>query len=235
MKDNKCPFLEITTVSYCKAFPIRKMIPADQSSQSGGVCNTMNFQECTVYRDLDKVHRGIESLRGFLLHLDYYYHPGHSWIALATDHEARVGIDDFSQKLIGPIDKVTVPPEGSQLKENDPCLYLHSGKRIVRIVAPSDGTIQQVNDAILTRPSIVNSDPYTQGWILSVRPRGEGIRGLFYGSSSRKWLEREVERLQRLFVTDLGVTATDGGESLPDICSKLNETQWNRVVNLFLG
>ncbi len=70
--------------------------------------------------------------------------------------------------------------------------------------------------------------------MLKVRLTGDGIKGLFYGSSAQNWLKWEVERLLRMFAASRGVTATNGGETLPDISSRLNDHQWGRIAELFL-
>jgi glycine cleavage system H lipoate-binding protein len=212
MKDEKCPFLEVTTVTFCKAFPVKKMIPLDKSSSAKGVCTTDSFRQCPAFREINAHNSEAEHVRGFHLKPGYYFHPKHVWISPseASEGEARAGIDDFSQKIIGPIDNLTLPPEGSVVKENNVCILLHSGKRTARMVAPSDGIIQSINRKITADPKVLNRDPY-------------------------KWLDCEVERLQKVFSADLGITATDGGESLPDISGRLTEAQWSRIVTLFLG
>lgn len=236
MKEEKCPFLEVTTVCFCKAFPVKKMIPVDKSSSAKGVCNSDNFRACPAFREIESHNSEAEHVRGFLLKAGYYFHPKHLWISPAENNgDMKVGIDDFSQKLVGPVDGVSLPPEGSTVKENAVCLLLHSGKRTARMAAPSDGIIQSVNPKLTADPRVLNRDPYNEGWIFTMHLAGEGLRRLFHGSVARKWLDCEVERLQRLFSSDLGITATDGGESLPDISSRLNEAQWSRVVSLFLG
>lgn len=237
MKDEKCPFLEVTTVTFCKAYPVKKMIPLDKSSAAKGVCTSENYRACPAFREIEAHNSDAEHVRGFVLKSGYYFHPKHVWLTPSEECEGefRAGIDDFSQKVIGPIDGVSLPPEGSAVKENNVCLLLHSGKRTARMVAPSDGIIQTVNPGIGADPKILNRDPYNEGWIFSMHLAGEGLRRLFHGSVARKWLDCEVERLQRMFSSDLGLTATDGGESLPDISVRLNEAQWSRVVSLFLG
>lgn len=237
MKDEKCPFLEIATVTFCKAYPVKKMIPLDKSSSAKGVCNTDHFRKCPAFREINAHGSEMEHVRGFHLKAGCYFHPKHLWLSPSeeTEGEMKVGIDDFSQKIIGPIDNVTLPPEGSVVKENSVCILLHSGKRTARMVAPSDGIIQSINKKIAADPKVINRDPYDEGWIFSMHIAGEGLRRLFHGNVARKWLDCEVERLQRMFSSDLGITATDGGESLPDISSRLNEAQWSRIVTLFLG
>jgi hypothetical protein len=195
MKDEKCPFLEVTTVTFCKAFPVKKMIPLDKSSSAKGVCTTDSFRQCPAFREINAHNSEAEHVRGFHLKPGYYFHPKHVWISPseASEGEARA------------------------------------------MVAPSDGIIQSINRKITADPKVLNRDPYNEGWILSMHIAGEGLRRLFHGSVARKWLDCEVERLQKVFSADLGITATDGGESLPDISGRLTEAQWSRIVTLFLG
>jgi glycine cleavage system H lipoate-binding protein len=236
MKERKCPFLETKTVTFCKAFPV-KMIPVDSTSSSKGICNTANFQECSLYHEVSHTGKGLESVRGFLLKADYYYHPKHLWVAPSPEdeNEARVGIDDFAARLIGKIDRVSVPGENMPVKENSICFLLHSGQRTVRLVAPANGTVKAVNPRMAADPSIINEDPYSDGWIFSLQSKGNPVTGLYHKNVARKWLECEVERLQRAFASDLGMTATDGGEALTDISGRLTDAQWGKVISQFLG
>lgn len=238
MKEDRCPFLEIATVTFCKAFPVKKLIPVDRAVPTQGVCGNERFRECPAYREIHDPKSPAESRRGFLLRPDLYLHPRHLWVSLSPEAggEARVGIDDFAQKLIGRLDRLAVPSEGSPVRENSVCLLAHSGKRSVRMVSPLDGSIQAVNRSACADPSVINRDPYGEGWIFSMHPAaGEGIRNLMHGSVAEKWLDWEVERLQRMFTADLGITATDGGEPLTDLSGRLTEAQWSRIVSLFLG
>jgi len=236
MKEKRCPFLETKTVTFCKAFP-SKMIPVDRMSSSEGLCNTCNYEECALYSEVSGAGKGMENVRGFHLKSDYYYHPKHLWVAPSSgeEGEARIGIDDFSAKLIGRIDRISAPAAGVPVKENSVCFLLHSGQRTVRMVSPANGVVKAVNPRMAADPSIINDEPYSEGWLFSMRPKGDAVSGLYHESVARKWFESEVERLQRVFSTDLGITATDGGEALTDISIRLNDAQWGKIVSQFLG
>jgi glycine cleavage system H lipoate-binding protein len=236
MKERKCPFLEMKTVTYCKAFP-SKMIPVNRMSSSEGLCNTCAFEECALYNEVRGTVKGMENVRGFRLQSDYYYHPKHLWVAPSSgeEGEARVGIDDFAARLIGKVDRASVPAVGVGVKENSVCFLLHSGQRTVRLVSPANGVIKAVNPKVAADPSILNDDPYSEGWIFSMRLKGDAVKGLYHETVARKWYESEVERLHRVFSSDLGMTATDGGEAHKDITSRLSEAQWGMIVNQFLG
>jgi hypothetical protein len=84
-------------------------------------------------------------------------------------------------------------------------------------------------------PSVINDDPYDEGWIFSMKLKGNAVAGMYHKNVARKWLENEVERLQRTFASDLGMTATDGGEALLDISGRLSEAQWGKIISQFLG
>ena len=116
MKEMKCPFLDTKTVTFCKAFP-SKMIPVDRMSSSEGLCNTCNYEECALYSEVSGAVKGMENVRGFHLQSEYYYHPKHLWVAPydGEEGEARVGIDDFSARLIGRVDRASVPAVGCLL------------------------------------------------------------------------------------------------------------------------
>jgi hypothetical protein len=120
-------------------------------------------------------------------------------------------------------------------KENAVTFLIHSGTRTVRMVSPASGIVADVNRQLASEPSLVNRDPYQAGWIFSMEVQADGLKGLFHGNSIQQWLSWEVERLQRAFTSELGITATDGGEILVDIGEKLSDPQWERVANLFIG
>ncbi|NIO16565.1 MAG: hypothetical protein GTN70_06145 [Deltaproteobacteria bacterium] len=236
MKGDTCPFLEVKTVIYCKAFPVKKMIPVERLSSSRGLCGTSHFQECSHFKEVSCAERETQNVRGFLIKSDYYYHPGHLWVSFPEDSEndVRVGIDDFAQRIIGKIDKVSLPPTGTAVKEGSVCFLLHSGKRKIRMAAPVTGIIKEVNENLVSHPAVINEDPYWEGWVLSARLTGDGIKGLFYGSAAQNWLRWDAERLMRVCAVNFGITATNGGEAVSNISAQLSTQQWSKIVGIFL-
>jgi glycine cleavage system H protein len=237
MGAGKCPFLETTTVFFCKAYPMKKMIPVGKGAARTSPCSTPGYCDCAVFKERNAPEKDVEHIRGFLLQTDYFFHPRHVWLSIVRENESevRLGVDDFTQQLVGAIERVSVPPEGTAVKENGVCFLLHSGQRVVKMVSPADGVIHTINPRLAAHPALVNHDPYHEGWILSMHLAGEGIKGLYYGNSARRWLDWEGERLKRMLASDLGLTAADGGEPVPGFGERLSEAQWGRIVNQFLG
>lgn len=236
MSDRRCPYLETATANLPGAAQAAGR-SAGRTSSGRSPCHTAGFRRCALYHEARRGHRKAETVRGFRLEPDYFYHPKHVWVAPVPEGatEVRIGIDDFAARLIGRIEHVSVPGEGVAVRENTVCFLLHSGERTARLVAPASGTIGAVNATASADPALIGRDPYLAGWIFSLQPEGRAFEGLYHGSVARQWLESEVERLHRVFTSDLGLTATDGGEALADMSDRLTDARWAWVIRQFLG
>ncbi len=47
---------------------------------------------------------------------------------------------------------------------------VESGKWVGPVTAPVNGTVVEVNPALKSRPGLLNSDPYGEGWFLKLKP-----------------------------------------------------------------
>ena len=97
----------------------------------------------------------------------FRYTAEHEWIELRGD-VARVGITDFAQAALGDIVYVQLPTIGQSIRAGAVCGEVESTKSVSEIYAPVDGKILQVNDLLNSQPELINSDPFTQGWLFEV-------------------------------------------------------------------
>ena len=51
LKAIRCPFFEEVLVAFCRAFPVRKMIPSDRLNTTC-VCTHEAFENCTLFREV---------------------------------------------------------------------------------------------------------------------------------------------------------------------------------------
>ncbi len=100
---------------------------------------------------------------------DLRYTAEHEWVRVEGDI-ARVGITAFAQEALGDIVFVTAPEEGAQLTAGQSCGEVESTKSVSEIYAPVSGTVVERNAALDSAPELVNSDPYGQGWMFTMRP-----------------------------------------------------------------
>ncbi len=103
---------------------------------------------------------------------DLRYTPEHEWVRDPGDHEGavRVGITDHAQQALGDIVYVDLPEVGSTVEAGSPCGELESTKSVSDVYAPVTGRVVAVNDALEATPELVNSDPYSGGWLFEVTP-----------------------------------------------------------------
>lgn len=96
------------------------------------------------------------------------YSSDHEWIRVTGD-VARVGITDFAQDSLGDVVFVQEPAVGTRVSVGDSFTEVESTKSVSDIYAPVTGVIVAVNSAVVDEPSLVNSDPYGEGWLCEIR------------------------------------------------------------------
>ena len=100
---------------------------------------------------------------------DRYYDKHHQWYQM-EDELVTVGITDYTQDTAGDIVYVSVPAVGATVKSGQPIGSLESGKWVGQIYAPCDGVVVEANEAIEQTPTLLNEAPYTNGWVVKIRP-----------------------------------------------------------------
>lgn len=107
---------------------------------------------------------------------DLQYTKEHEWVRRETDSDGellRVGVTDYAQEALGDIVFVTLPESGSEVTAGRPCGEVESTKSVSDLYAPVSGTVVARNEALDAAPELVNSDPYGDGWMFTVRPSGD--------------------------------------------------------------
>lgn len=96
------------------------------------------------------------------------YTSDHEWVSINGD-VARVGITDYAQDALGDIVFAQLPAVGSKIDAHVTLGEIESTKSVNDIYAPLAGVVLAVNEALLSRPELLNSDPYGEGWICELR------------------------------------------------------------------
>jgi len=96
------------------------------------------------------------------------YTPQHEWLKAEGD-VGTVGISDFAQNALGDVTFIELPQRGKRIVKGQELGAVESCKAAAGVCAPASGTVVEVNDALGDDPSIINSDPYGDGWICRIR------------------------------------------------------------------
>jgi glycine cleavage system H protein len=97
-----------------------------------------------------------------------YYTKEHEWIRV-EGNEAFVGITDYAQSELGEIVFVDINTEGETLAQGDVFGSVEAVKTVSDAFLPVSGVVEEVNPAIDADPSLVNKEPYGEGWMIKVR------------------------------------------------------------------
>lgn len=145
-----------------------------------------------------------------------FFHRGHSWIKFTSPRLARVGLDDFTQKVLGSIDSIQLPRIGEPVRQGDPLFMLRVGEHKVFLPAPSDGIVSQVNTELATHPQSLHQSPYDAGWICEMRPENisKNVRELLVGDDAVNFELHELSKLHRFLEHRVGKTQTDQPKEL---------------------
>ena len=89
----------------------------------------------------------------------------------STDAEGEylVGVTDYAQGELGDVVFLELPEVGSNYNRMDVFGTIEAVKAVSDLYAPVTGEIVAVNSALDDDPSLVNTDPYGEGWMIRVR------------------------------------------------------------------
>ena len=109
---------------------------------------------------------------------DLKFTSTHEWLR-EEQNEVIIGITDHAQQLLGDMVFVELPEPGDEVHAGDELGVVESVKAASDFYAPISGVVIAVNEEVAENPALVNSDPYTDGWLVRMKPSDpEEIQGL---------------------------------------------------------
>lgn len=93
----------------------------------------------------------------------------HEWLK-PEGEEVVVGITEHAANELGDIVFIELPEEGKTVSKDDEIVVIESVKAASDIMAPVDGEITEVNEAIVDEPGKVNEDPMGNAWFFKIKP-----------------------------------------------------------------
>lgn len=98
---------------------------------------------------------------------DLKYTKEHEWVRMEGD-VAVVGITEFAQSELGDLVFVDIPAVGKAVTAHGTMCVVESTKAASDVYSPLNGTVAEVNSALVNDPSLINKTPYTEGWIVKL-------------------------------------------------------------------
>jgi glycine cleavage system H protein len=105
---------------------------------------------------------------------DLLYTEDHEYVKATPDPEiVQIGITDYAQGELGDVVFVELPSVGSKLGAHDVFGTIEAVKAVSELFSPLAGEVVEINSRLDKEPSIVNGDPYGEGWMIKMRVAGD--------------------------------------------------------------
>mgnify|MGYP001481132635 CR=1 FL=1 len=95
------------------------------------------------------------------------YTKDHEWVSM-DGNTATIGITDFAQRELGDIVYIDITSKGKSLNAEDVFGTVEAVKTVSDLFLPVAGTITEVNPLLDSKPELVNTDPYGEGWMVKM-------------------------------------------------------------------
>jgi glycine cleavage system H lipoate-binding protein/ABC-type phosphate transport system substrate-binding protein len=173
-----------------------------------------------------------------------YFDKTHTWAFMEPDGSVKIGIDDFLQHITGPLSGIGMKPAGVKVKKGDPLLTIIQKGKHLTVYSPVSGTIRSNNNALNINAAVLNTDPYSDGWVYTIEPTNwtREIQFLSMSEKYKMWLRDEFSRLKDFFAVALNdhtpeyahVALQDGGAITDGILAQLNPKVWEDFQTKFI-
>lgn len=122
--------------------------------------------------------------------------PHHTWYREEADGVVRVGMTPVAIALAREVLVFTPRRVGREFERDRSFATIESAKWAGAVRAAFDGAVSVVNETLIARPTIANTDCYGEGWMMLVRPasadwRARLVTGPAVATAYEAWMEEE--------------------------------------------
>jgi len=174
-----------------------------------------------------------------------FFDKSHTWAFMEKDGKVRVGIDEFLQHVTGPITRVRMKNPGERIKKGESFLSLVQQGKKLEIQSPVSGIIAEQNGGLVDDSSMINTEPYSGGWVYVVEPVNwlSELKVFVMGEKYSEWIKTEFSRLKDFFSSGIAVpdnvepvqVMQEGGEVEEGILENFGPDVWEEFQTRFIN
>lgn len=98
---------------------------------------------------------------------DLKYSKEHTWIRV-QESIGTIGITEFAQSELGEIVYADLPNVGYSFQQDEVFGSVEAVKTVSDLFMPVSGKIIETNQILLKAPTLINDNPYKDGWLLKI-------------------------------------------------------------------
>ncbi|UCG90893.1 MAG: glycine cleavage system protein GcvH [candidate division WOR-3 bacterium] len=96
------------------------------------------------------------------------YTKEHEWVKVEDDIAVE-GLTDYAQSELSDIVMVEPPAKGRTVKAGEAVGTIEAVKAVADLYAALSGDVVEINEKVIADPSIINKDPYGEGWLYKIK------------------------------------------------------------------
>src|SRR5205809_6284064 len=101
---------------------------------------------------------------------DLRYTEKHEYVKQVGDGSiVEIGITDYAQGELGDVVYVELPKVGTKYSKHDVFGTIEAVKAVSELFSPISGEVTEINQRLDKEPALVNTDPYGEGWMITMR------------------------------------------------------------------
>lgn len=179
------------------------------------------------------------SQREFNVPAGIFISRNHTWVNIEMNGTARVGIDDFTRKIVSKIDSIELPKLNKEVKRGETLLTLKHNSQTIDISSPISGRVTLINTEHKEHPELIGLIPFELSWMCCIEPSNlsDELHSLKIGIDSINWYKEEIDKYSQLLsdaervglVVEPSSNTSDKAEK-----QKIDEIVLERFVKTFL-
>lgn len=189
------------------------------------------------------VHQLIAPLKNITLPNDRLYFANHSWMMRLSNKECKIGIDGFLAHLLKPLMGVIVINPPASLEKESPFAWVIRDDETFSLHSSVAGTVVQINSTVTAKPMLLTTDPYEQGWILTLSPlQGKEEAAKCFSCNEFSYrMNKDIEKIEMLLAStftkqrkEVGASLFDGGTRIETIEQFIGEKRYTQLLSRLL-
>jgi glycine cleavage system H protein len=93
----------------------------------------------------------------------------HTWFQETGDGNVKIGMTTIATAMAGQLVAFTPKRIGRKVREGKSCATVESGKWVGPAKSAAGGEVVEINEAMVSNPSMANEDPYA-AWLVVLSP-----------------------------------------------------------------
>lgn len=125
---------------------------------------------------------------------ELYYSKNHEWF-FVDENLITIGITPFALENLGEVLYLDLPEDGQNTFPGQIIGSIESVRKIHDIISSITGTVLEINLNLLEDPSLLNDDPFGDGWLFEVELDNErDLAGLLRAKEYKEFTETLASR-----------------------------------------